>query len=144
MKTITFEKIIQTKIDNILDIISDISPYKKKAVVRNLKQMTDIINDVIHKKKENVHSNYDYVLSKAIDILILHGYTEDSFLYYKENFLKWFMKKGVLDNRYKSTKITKEIIDKMMSDFYLFQIEKEIEPENYEELRNYILKNDRN
>lgn len=112
--------------------------------MRSLTRITDAINETLDQEKKPFNSTYDSALKKATDMLILYGYSDDSFMYYKEDFLDWFMKKGINSPLYKAEKITKEIIDTMMMDYFLFKVDNDREPNDYKEFRTYILRDDKN
>lgn len=132
-----FEYYLKSNITDIVKILNGINENKANNIKRLLNRILDLFNKEIKNKQST--PNYETSLSKAVDILALHGYSELDFCMFKEDFLKWFVKNGIVSGKYRPCDITKNILDKLQTSYFMFKIDNARDPNNYDEFRKYIL-----
>jgi hypothetical protein len=79
------------------------------------------------------------MLELYIDILILHGYTEVTSSFFKEDFLNFMLNNTIKLERYKPKMITFEILNNLQQAYFMYKIEFSKEPADYYVLRDFLL-----
>lgn len=143
----TYEDSIKEAFMNIISSCNKLPTTDKNYVNRQLRKITDHINREEQKNKMLVErangipkGNYDDALDYFMNILYLHGYGGMDINKIKfKGFIQWFNDHALTNSNYQPKQITAHILETFSQGYILFEIEFEREPNDYQELRDFVL-----
>ena len=135
---------MNVEIKNIINAVKELPDSRKQYIYRQLEILNnknrenemriDKYNEIkIGKGKEN----FTNILSKAVDVLAVLGYTEVSFVAgINPDFLEWFVRHTINNPSYKPQFINKHFLDMLQTAYFITYAESDGAEPSYKDVKN--------
>ena len=142
-----YNDIVETSVKNLLGVIGKLGGHDKQYAMSQLSKIVNHTNrietlyrkDIAASKGINAEK-YDDTLDYLIDVVGLMGFTEiEANYYFRDDFVAWFKEHALINPQYQPKNITTAILEAFGEAFRVFKMEKNREPNDYFELRNYLM-----
>lgn len=133
---------IEEELTKIIKAAESLNPYLKKNIYNECKVLAAKYNNLVTrnesilKEKYKISGEYKDSMEKIVHLSILHGYDSININEIKDNFIRWMVKNT--DHRYKNSKITRELLTQLSTEYYMFVLDNDREPKDYTEFKSYI------
>lgn len=137
---------ITEELTELLRISDTMSGYQKNKMVQICKRLAAKYNsevsrrETILKNEYNITGRFDDWIEKLVNVSELHGYDNDNLFEINDKFIIWMRNNKTL--KYKGDKINRELLSAMSTEWCMFQLDFERLPNDYQEFRNYLTRED--
>lgn len=136
---------IEEELKVILSAVADMGSrgYKVTNACKQIFKKYNNLNDRMNNKiavSVGAKINYNDLTEKCVHLMRLHGYQPlDLETTFKDDFINWYIDKALKSPKYRPDLISNSMLTQFASSFYLFKLEYDREPDDYGEIRNWIL-----
>lgn len=135
---------ITEELTEMVSISSQMSGYQKNKVLQICKKIAAKYNSEVLRRESialreyKIKGAYSDWVEKLMHITMLHGYTEENIFELNDQFIAWM--KANATPKFKANKMTREMLTAMSTEFFMFKMDNDRNPQNYDEFRNYLIR----
>lgn len=134
---------ITEEITEILRIADTMGGYQKNKMLQICKKLAAKYNSEVARRESlalreyKIKGTYKDWVEKLVHVTMMHGYNEDNIFELNDKFIAWM--KNNATEKFKANKMTREMLTSMSTEFFMFKMDNERDPVDYEEFRNYLI-----
>lgn len=135
---------IEDELSKIIKAAEVLSPYLKKNIHNECRAIAAKYNNLLNRKEQLIKEKYMISgdsMEKIINLAMLHGYNETNIDEIKDSFIRWMIENK--NPQYRNDHITRDLLLRLSTEFYMFVLDNEREPVDYDEFKKHITNEDK-